>query len=99
MVKVDNYLVLAVTNLGTIVDVMLAIPALLCDQAGVMIPWRWNNLYIDPDTKDSIHFSQIDEQVPYWSHAVTGLWSMTKNLQPFFLNSVNLLRKYSPLSK
>ena len=31
MVKVDNRLVLAVTNLGTIVDVMLAILALLRD--------------------------------------------------------------------
>jgi hypothetical protein len=70
MVKVDIRLVLAVTNLGTIVDAMLAILALFCDRAGVMFPWRWNNLYFDPDTKDSIHFSQIDEQVPYWSHAV-----------------------------
>jgi hypothetical protein len=31
MVKVDNCLVLAVTNFGTIVGVMLAIPAMLCD--------------------------------------------------------------------
>jgi hypothetical protein len=31
MVKDDNCLVLTVTNLGTIVDVMLTIPALLCD--------------------------------------------------------------------
>ncbi len=65
MVKIDNHLVLTVTNLGTIVDVMLAIPVLLCDQVGVTFPWRWNNLYFDPETKDSIHFSQIDEQVPY----------------------------------
>ncbi len=31
MVKVDNCLVLAVTNIGTIVDIMLAILALLHD--------------------------------------------------------------------
>jgi hypothetical protein len=31
MVKVNNCLLLTATNLGTIVDVMLAIPALLCD--------------------------------------------------------------------
>ncbi len=65
MVKVDNCLVLAVMHLGTIVDVMLAVPALLCDQVGVTFPWRQNNLYFDPETKDLIHFSQIDEQVPY----------------------------------
>jgi hypothetical protein len=38
MVKVDNRLFLAVTNLGTIVDMMLAIPVLLCDQIGVTFP-------------------------------------------------------------
>jgi hypothetical protein len=101
MVKVDNRFVLTVTNLGTIVDAMLAIPALLHDQVGVTFPWRWNNLYFDPETKDSIHFSQIDDQVPYLRHAavIYGEYSMTKILQPFFLNLVNLLSKYSPLSE
>jgi hypothetical protein len=46
----------------------LTIPALLHDQVGVMFPFRRNNLYFDPETKDSIHFSKIDEQVLYWSH-------------------------------
>ncbi len=69
MVKVDNHLVLTVTNLGTIVDVMLTILAFLRDQVGVTFPWRRNNLYFDPETKDLINFSQIDEQIPYWSHA------------------------------
>ncbi len=63
-----NYVAI-VRSLGTKVDWMLEIPALLCDQVGVTFPWRQNNLYFDPETKDSIHFSQIDEQVPYWSHA------------------------------
>ncbi len=82
MVKVDNHLVLAVTNLGTIVGMMLAIPALLCDWVGVAFPWRWNNLFFDPETKDLIHFSQIDEQVPYWSHAtvIYRVISNDKNL-------------------
>ncbi len=51
MVKLDNCLVLAVTNLGTIVDMILAMPALLCDRVGVTFPWRRNNLYFDPETK------------------------------------------------
>ncbi len=81
MVKVDNCLVLAVMHLGTIVDVMLAIPALLCDRVGVTFPWRQNNLYFDPETKDTIHFSQIDEQVPYWSHVavIYGVVFIDKN--------------------
>jgi hypothetical protein len=70
MVEVDNCLVLTVTNLGAIVDVVFAIPALLHDRVGVTFFLRWNDLYFDPETKDTIHFSQIDEQVPYWSHAV-----------------------------
>jgi hypothetical protein len=40
IVKVDYQLVLTVMNLGTIVDMMLAILALLCDQVGVTFPWR-----------------------------------------------------------
>ncbi len=101
MVKVDNCLVLTVANLGTIVDVMLTLPALLCDQVGVSFPWRRNNLYFDPKTKDLIHFYQINEQVPYLSHAavIYGVVFNEKILQPFFLNLVNLLSKYSPLSK
>jgi hypothetical protein len=99
MVKVDNHLVLAVTTLGTIVDVMLVIPALLCDQVGVTFPCRRNNLYFDPETKDSIHFSQIDEQVPYWSHAavIYGVVFNDKNLAAILLE--NLLSEYSPLSE
>jgi len=50
MVKVDNHLVLTVTNLGTIVEVMLTILAFPRDQVGVTFPWRWNNLYFDPET-------------------------------------------------
>jgi hypothetical protein len=69
MVKVDNHLVLTVMSLGAIVDLMLAILALLLDQAGVMFPWRGNDLYFDPETKELIHFSQIDEQIPYCSQA------------------------------
>jgi hypothetical protein len=38
MVKVDNHLVPTVMNLGTMVDVMLAIPVLLHDQVGVTFP-------------------------------------------------------------
>jgi hypothetical protein len=47
MVKVDNCLVLAVMHLGSIVDMMLAISTLLCDQVGATLPWRRNNLYFD----------------------------------------------------
>ncbi len=65
MVKVDNCLVLAVMHLGSIGDMMLALPTLLCDRVGATLPWRQNNLYFDPETNDLIHFSQIDEQVPY----------------------------------
>jgi hypothetical protein len=87
MVKVDNCLVLAVMNLGTIVDVMLAILALLHYQVGVTFPWRWNNLYFDPDTKDLIHFSQIDEQILYWTHAavIYGVIFNDKNLAAILL--------------
>jgi hypothetical protein len=101
MVKFDNHLVLTVTNLGDIADVMFAIPALLCDQVGVMFPWRQNDLYFDPETKNS----SISPKLMNMSHTgamwwlSTGSYSMTKILQQFILNSVNLLIKYLPLSK
>jgi hypothetical protein len=87
MVKVDNHLVLTVTNLGTIADMMLAIPALLCDRVGVTFPCRRNNLYLDPETKEFIHISQIDEQVPYWSHAavIYGVVFNDKNFAAILL--------------
>jgi hypothetical protein len=44
-------------------------------------------LYFDPETKDLIHISQIDEQVPYWSYAVVahGVVFNDKNLAAVLL--------------
>jgi hypothetical protein len=66
-----------------------------------MFPWRQNNLYFDPETKYSIHFSQIDEQVPYWSHAavIYGVELNDKNLSAILFELGYFLSKYSPLSE
>ena len=87
MVKVDNSLVLNVPNFGAIIDMVLAIPTLLCDRTGVTLSRRWNDLYFNPDSKNVFHISQIDEEVPHRCHAavVDGVIFNDKNLATVFL--------------
>jgi hypothetical protein len=61
VVKVDNQFVLDIPNLGTIIDVMLAIPMSLCDQVGVTLTRRWYDLNFDPDAKYTFQLSGIDK--------------------------------------
>jgi hypothetical protein len=87
MVKVDNSLVLNVLNFGAIIDMVFAIPTLLCDRIGVAFSRRWNDLYFNPDSKNAFHISQIDEEVPHGCHAavVDGVIFNDKNLATVFL--------------
>jgi hypothetical protein len=86
MVKVDNSLVLNVPNFGAILDMVLAIPMLLCDRTGVVLSRRWNDLYFNPDSKNAFHISRIDEEVPHECHAVVvdGVIFNDKNLATIF---------------
>ncbi len=52
MVKIKNSFVLNVADFGAIVDIVLAIPALLGDGIGVPFPRGWDYLYFN-------HSSQI----------------------------------------
>ena len=69
VVKVDNSLVLNVSNLAAMIYVMLAIPPVLCDQVGVSFTRRGCDLYFPSDSQDAFHLPRIDEQKPHWSHA------------------------------
>ncbi len=87
MVKVDNSLVLNVPNFRSIIDMVLAIPTLLCDRTGVALSRRWNDLYFNPDSKNAFHISRVDEEVPHGCHAavVNGVIFNDKNLAIVFL--------------
>jgi hypothetical protein len=61
VVEVDNRFVFDIPNLGTVIDVMLAIPTSLCDQVGVTLTRRWNDLNSDPDAKYTFQLSGIDK--------------------------------------
>ena len=95
MVKIKNSFVLNVADFGAIVDVVLAIPALLGDGVGVPFPGGWDYLYFNPDSKDVCHIGGINNR----SHTgaiqwlLIGSYSITKILQLFFLNSVSLFNE------
>jgi hypothetical protein len=61
MVKIKNSFVLTVEDFGAIVDVVLAIPALLGDGIGVPFPGGWDYLYLNPDSKDVCHIPGINK--------------------------------------
>jgi hypothetical protein len=52
---------LDIPNLGTIIDVMLAIPTSLHDQVGVTLTRRWYDSNFDPDAKYTFQLSGIDK--------------------------------------
>ena len=55
MVKIQNSLVLNVSDFVAIVDMVLAIPALLGDGIWVLFPPERDNLYFNSDSKDVCH--------------------------------------------
>jgi hypothetical protein len=68
MVKINNSFVLHVSDFGAIVDMVLAILALLGDGSGISFPQWWDYLYLNSDCKDVCHTPQINEQVPHGCH-------------------------------
>jgi hypothetical protein len=61
VVKIQDNFVLDVSDVGAIVDVMFAIPALFSDGIGVPLPGRWDYLYLNPYSKDVCHIPGINE--------------------------------------
>ncbi len=66
---------------------VLEIPTLLCDRTGVPLSRRWNDLYLNPDSKNAFHIFRINEEVPHGCHAVVvdGVLFNDKNLATVFL--------------
>jgi hypothetical protein len=54
-------LICDVLNLGTIIDVMLAISVGLGDRVGGTFARRWYDLNFDPDANDAFQLPEIDK--------------------------------------
>jgi hypothetical protein len=61
VVKIQDSFVLDVSDFGAIVEVVLAIPALLSDGSGVPFSGGWDYLYLNPYSRDVCHIPEINE--------------------------------------
>ena len=87
MVKVDDSLVLNISNFGAMIDMVFAVPTLLRDRVGAVFSRRRNDLYFNPDSKNVCHIFRINEEVPHGCHAVVvdGVIFNDKNLVTVFI--------------